>query len=1397
MHFKLRITVVFILFVINTVVAQNNQYQFSHLDITNGLSHNEVNCIYKDHNGFMWFGTMSGLNRYDGYTFKIYKHNKKDTSSLSDDFIVNIYEGPEQKLWIETRRGFNIYDPSTEKFEHDIAKSLALLQIPNVNIQRIKKDRFGNFWFLHSSLGIYKYNPISKKVIHLEHNDGVSTSLYSNDIGDITETANGDFWIIYKNGLIEKIDHQTNTISSRISFLNKLHGREQGNYTLFCDKQDDLWMFDPGNPWGVFYYSPAKGIFKNINKTSGTEHLNSDIIAKVIQDDNNVIWVGTDHGGINLVDKNDFKISYLVNREDDNKSLCQNSTTTVYKDISGIIWIGTFKKGISYYHQDIIKFPIVKHYASSLNTLTYNDVNRFAEDDKGNLWIGTNGRGLIYFDRKAGSSKNYLNNPADPNSLCNNVIVSLCIDHKKKLWIGTYFGGMDCYDGKSFKHYKHSNTSSGTILDNRISDIIEDSSHRLWIATMGGGLDLFDTETEVFTHYNRNLNSNFIVKLAEDENKNLWIGTSYGLDVLSGSTGKFTSYLQNDNDVNSLVNDNITSLIEDSRHLFWITTRDGISIFNPKTKKFQNLLKDDGLPDNTVLDILEDSNHNMWLSTANGLCNVVVTGTGDNLRFQFKNFDETDGLQGREFNQYSSLKLKTGELIFGGANGFNIFNPLNIKSNASKAKLIFTNFLVFNNPIKPNQTIDGHMILAKSILETRSVILHHAENVFTIEFASLNYFNPDKVKYQYMLEGFDHGWLTTDINSRKATYTNLDAGDYTFKVRASNSEGVWSNDDLTLKIKILPPFYKSPLAYTFYIITILGILFYMRHRGIEKIKIKFEVEQEKKEIQRSIELERQEVKRMHELDMMKIKFLTNVSHEFRTPLSLIMAPVDKMLNHTNDADQKQQLNVIGKNAKRLLNLVNQLLDFRKMEVQELKLHTSTNDIIKFIRDITLSFTDMADDKGIGFAFDTEVETLITNFDHDKIERILFNLLSNAFKFTPMGGHVSVLLNIVHDRSTPECQLLEIKVIDTGIGIPQERRDKIFERFFQHDVPGSLLNQGSGIGLAITREFVKMHNGEIMVESEPDQGSCFIIQLPLYIHNNLTPVINTTDPVNNEELIIATADEHKSKSKHADKKPTVLLVEDNEDFRFYLKDNLKSAFFIIEASNGKEGWQKALSQHPDIMVSDISMPEMDGIDLCKKIKNDKRTSHIPVILLTALTGEEGQLKGLEIGANDYMTKPFNFEILLSKIKNLLAMQKTFKQTYKKQMDVQLQDVVMQTDDEKLLRNIVDYIELNILNDNLSVEELSRQMNMSRVSLYKKVLVITGKSPVEFIRLIRLKKALQLLADSQLSISQVSYEVGFNTPKYFTKMFKEEYGMLPSEYINANRKKRGLAESVIKR
>lgn len=1372
MRCKFFIAMVLMLYTSISLSAQHDQYQFSRLDINNGLSHNWVTCIMKDNKGFMWFGSLSGLNKYDGNQFKIYKHSISDTSTLNDDFIVSIAEGPDNKIWVETRNGFNIYDPLKESFTHNITGYLRSINIPDANIIAVKKDARGNYWFIHAVYGVYRYNPVTKVTTHIAHVPGNPNSISSNNVSDISLDNKGNIWLIYYNGLLDCLSSENNMVIYHTDVISKNYKSSNLAFKLFVDDENDLWAYIPTYSSGVFYLSADKTIFTHIDKGEGPDKLATNVISGIIQDDKGQIWIASDHGGVSILNKKNFQLKILLNREDDNKSLSQNSIISIYKDNTGIVWIGTYKKGICYYHKDIIKFPLYTHHLSDPKSLPFSDVNKFIEDDKGNLWLGTNGGGLIYFDRAAGTYKTYLHDKLNTNSLCNNVVVSMCMDHEHKLWIGTYFGGLDCFNGTTFTHYKHNEAVAGSISEDRIWSILEDSDLNLWVGTLAGGLNLLDRNKQSFSHFKlgdpNSIHSNYISALLEDKHRNLWIVTSYGVDVLVKKTGRFIHYIHNEADNNSLINNNTNNILEDSRGFIWISTREGISIFNPQNNKFRNIIKEDGLPDNTVLDMQEDKFHNIWASTLNGLSNISVSGPVGALKFAFTNYNEIDGLQGREFTINASYKTRNNELIFGGGNGFNIFNPQNIHINNAVLDLAFTDFQVFNQSLKVGEAINGHIILPQSITSSKSVSLKYDENVFGIEFASLNYFNPDKVVLQYKMQGFDKAWITAGNGTHKATYTNLDAGDYKFRVRTITNNR--ANSDLELKVIILPPFWKTPLAYLFYFVLALGALLMIRKRGIQKIRTQF-----------ALEKEREEAKRMHELDLMKIKFFTNVSHEFRTPLSLIMAPIDKVLKQIKESEIKTQLEFANRNARRLLNLVNQLLDFRKMEFQELKLHVKEGEIIAYVKDIAESFKDIASKKNISFFFDAEIDELNCEFDQDKIERILFNLLSNAFKFTQSGGHVSVLLNAVEPTNQLGCNL-QIKVIDTGIGIPLEKTSKIFDPFFQNDIPGSMVNQGSGIGLSITKEFVRLHGGTISVDSEVNEGSSFMVTIPLKV----VPVKNAlVKSVGNKQEGVGNIE-----SKHLDKghdttnkKPTVLIVEDNYDFRFYIKDNLKHAFNIIEAADGREGWQKTLALHPNLVVSDISMPEMDGIELCMKIKSDSRTTHIPVILLTALIGEDNQLKGLETGATDYMTKPFNFEILLSKIKNILAQQENMRKTYQKQVEVKPSDETVESPEEAFLQKLLRLIEFNIGNANFSVEELSSEMFVSRYTLYKKILSLTGKTPNEFIRHIRLKRAAQLLENGYLTISQICYKVGFKSQKYFVKAFKSEFNVSPSNYNEA--------------
>lgn len=1351
-----------------SVSGQQGPFEFDRIDITDGLSNNQVNSIVKDQKGFIWIGTMSGLNRYDGYNFKTFRHKIDDSTSINDDFVSTIVQGPQDKLWMLTRYGWNIYDPITEKFNTKPKQYLNTLGIQVEDFTTIIKDRTNNYWFIAPGTGLYRYNASSGVTDFFNYHNQL-LHLYSNNISSVTADKQGNLFFIYSEGVLEKRDPSGRSVLQRFAGLNQYNNKQNFNYSLFIDQDNEIWIYTVGASSGIFRYDPKKNKVTAINTSSQSLRLNSNLVSGIVEDDNKNIWVATDHGGINLVNKKTNTVTYLISNESDSKSLSQNSVTTLYKDDLGIIWAGTYKKGLNHFHQESLKFPLFQHKASVANSLMYNDVNKFVEDAKGNLWIGTNGGGLIYYNRNEGSFKQYLHDPGNSNSLSNNVIVSLCIDHQQKLWIGTYFGGLDCFDGKRFINYKHDDKDPNSLADDRVWEIFEDSQHNLWVGTLNEGLDLFDRKENKFIHHRpgtgNTLRSGFVSSIIEDKAGNLWIGTALGLDRLDRKTGRFTHYDNIETDRSSLSHKNVIELLEDSRGYIWIATRDGLNLYNPKLDNFTIYRTEHGLADNSIVTIREDDQHNLWLGTLNGLSNGIVTvKENGEISLQFRNYDETDGLQGRQFNENAAFKTSKGEMIFGGANGFNIFHPSNIKSTSTPPNLVLTDFQLFNNDIIIGREYNGRVILPKSITETNEIILKFNQDVFSIGFVALNYLNSDKIRYSYKLDGFNKDWLTTDGKNRKATFTNLDPGTYQLFIRASNEAGSWAGDPLVLNIKVLPPFWRTDLAYVVYLLLILGTLLFARNIILRRAKAKFALEQE-----------RREVHRLHELDLLKIKFFTNVSHEFRTPLSLIITPVEKLIDQTKEQSEKKQFQLIHRNARRLLNLVNQLLDFRKMEEQELRLNKTTGDIVQFTREIAQSFSDIADNKHISYSIQTVEESVITDFDHEKWERILFNLLSNAFKFTVAGGKVNVYLGLIE---LAEKSFIRLKITDTGIGIEKEKQEKIFERFFQNEVPGSMVNQGSGIGLSITKEFVKLHHGEITVESEPGKGSSFIVVLPLeslQIESILEPAAIHT-PI--EEAPIQKPADRSNGARN--KKKTLLLVEDNEDFRFYIKDNLKNYYNVIEAENGRIGWNKTLAGHPDLIVSDISMPEMDGIEFCKKVKTDKRTSFIPVILLTALTGEEQQLSGLQTGASDYMTKPFNFEILLSKIRNLLSETENFKKTYQKQVQVQVSEVVMESAEEKFMQQLLMVMEKNISNPAFSVEMLSREMYMSRVALYKKLFNLTGKTPIEFIRHARLQRACQLLEKTTLSIAEVAYEVGFNNPKKFSQYFKEEFQVLPSAY-----------------
>ncbi|WP_320017951.1 two-component regulator propeller domain-containing protein [Labilibaculum manganireducens] len=1358
-----RLIGIILLFVLSSFSIQaERQYSFLKVNNVDGLVNNHVTCIYKDTRGFVWIGTRAGLSRFDGFEFVNYKHTTKDTTTIIDNYIENIQEDNYGNLWIGTLQGYVVFDITKERFYRDLSMFIGQKDFPK-NIENLYIDKNKQKWIKQDNEFYY------------QRVDSVSGKLYS--VFPVHEKeeccvvnfqqASGDYYYLLSNGIIECYDGENYNLKFRNDHLSGKLGADSLSTSLFIDAENDIWLY--GNNDGIYHYQVSHDEWNHYTIHSKLV-LSSNIIRNIIQDDNGLIWVGTDHGGIDVINKFSGEVTKIYHQSDNDKSIAQNSITDLYIDDNNIIWIGTFKNGVSYYHESIHKFPHYRHVLSDPSSLPYNDVNCFVEDKKGNLWIGTNGGGLIYWNRHTNSFKKYQYDENNPNSLSNNIVVSLFIDSKNELWIGTYTGGLNRFNGKYFKRYQYGIKSTCGITGNNIWSITEDFNLNLWIGILGGGIVIYDRTKDLFKPVpnkgNVDLPTKFVKQIYKLNNGNFFIATERGVVFydLKEQRYKHHPFLARSTPL-PISNKTVNAVYEDTRGLLWIASREGLIVVNPNTGFVKNFTASDGLSEDFINCILEDEFQSIWVSKSSGLSQVVVKQTSPGEEYSFSIFDytEEDGLQGKEFNTQAAYKTSKNELIFGGNNGFNMFQSKNIKYNQILPKVVFTDFQIFNQSIKPNTSIKNTIILKESITSAKSIELKYSMNVFSIDFTALNFFIPSKIKYQYKLDGFNDDWMSLDANRNRVTYTNLSPGDYYFKVKASNNDGIWNDDYAELHIIVLPPLYATPLAYSIYILLIVGILVYFRYSMLRKERVKFQKEQEQIQANRN-----------HEMDEMKLRFLTNVSHEFRTPLTLILTPLDKLLKQTRSESDKRLLDTIERNAKQLLNLVNQLLDFRKLELHGLRYNPSYVDIVTFLNDVTHNFEDAFNKKRIKFTFEHSTEHFIFNFDKEKLEKVMMNLLSNALKFTHEKGNVKLKLEIKDEDG-----IVNIIIQDNGVGIDEEDIDKIFVRFYQSEKNKKLGLSGSGIGLNLAREMIQLHNGIIEVESERGKGAKFKVSLP----------IDKTVVVDNEDLERVDEDfarpQQESESSEKIKKPIILLVEDNIDFRSFMKETLQEQFKIYEAQDGQKGYDTVHKVLPDLIISDVMMPNVDGLELCTMLRKDIRTSHIPFILLTARTADEDKIKGLEIGADDYITKPFNMDLLLLRVRKLLEKRSQFQKQFQKTVDISPSEVQITSMDEKLIKKAVATVEKNISESKFSVEDLSRELGMSRVYLYKKLISITGKSPIEFIRIIRLKRGLQLLEKSQMNIAEIAYEVGFNSPRYFSKYFKEEYGILPTAYAKRHK------------
>lgn len=811
-------------------------------------------------------------------------------------------------------------------------------------------------------------------------------------------------------------------------------------------------------------------------------------------------------------------------------------------------------------------------------------------------------------------------------------------------------------------------------------------------------------------------------------------------------------------------NDAVNHVYKDSRGLIWIATREGLNVYDVRRHLFLDLSPVAEAKGSFIAAITEDQERNMWVSTSRKVIRVTVASDGKgSYLFDSRAYNSEDGLQNCDFNQRSIKTLHNGIIAIGGLYGVNIFAPDHIRYNKMLPNVMFTGLSLFDEAVKVGQSYGGRVLIEKELNDVENVEFDYKQNIFSASFASDNYNLPEKTQYMYKLEGFNNDWLTLPLGVHNVTFTNLAPGKYVLRVKAINSDGYVGMKEATLGIVVNPPFWMSWWAYLLYTIGLVVVFFLARYRMLKREREKFHLQQIENEVAKN-----------EEINNMKFRFFTNVSHELRTPLTLIISPLEGMLKETTDELQSTRLQLMYRNAQRLLHLVNQLLDFRKGEMSTHQLSLSEGDIISYVHSVCNSFLLMADKKHIQFSFFSGIDTFSMAFDADKVGKIVMNLLSNAFKFTPEGGRVTVMIE--HVAGTPD--MLEIKIADTGIGISDVDKEHIFERFYQADHKGVEETTGNGIGLSLVRDFVTLHEGEVKVFDNIGTGSVFVIQFPVKHVETQVQLPPETGISIGEEEDKEIKEETREETERKDF-PLLLIVDDNEDFRIFMRYSLELRYRVKLAVNGNEAWEMMQEELPDLVISDVMMPQMDGNELCRLIKQDKRTAYIPVILLTARQNTEAKLEGLQTGADDYVTKPFNMTILVLRIRKLIELSRYHRVT-QGMIDPAPSEIVITSLDEKLIEKAIKYVEDNMSRTELSVEELSRELGMSRVHLYKKLLQITGKTPIEFIRVIRLKRAAQLLRESQLHVSEVAFEVGFNNPKYFSRYFKDEFGVLPSVY-----------------
>lgn len=1302
-----------------------DKYLFRRLELADGLSSNNINCVCRDKKGFIWIGTTSGLCRYDGYSMRTYRSHGGDAGSIRDNMVQEIQGDDDGNLWVMSGNAYGVYIPSLDRFDNDMEARMAAFGLEQW-LTRVA-IRGKGYWFYCAGKGLHyaqKGDRAARPVqgCGVERQDVFVTAIRPLPDGRRAVLALQDGRLLMADNATRRITPAGRLYSAATRELSP---------SLYLDNDGVLWAY---GPFGVQTFDVAGGSLRP--RPSALDAASAARSVKAVaQDPMGRIWIGYDHGGIDILEKGGAR-THVANDPLDQHSLANNSIASLMCDATGTMWVGTFKKGLSVWNESMYKIDIVP----------VEDVTCAAQAADGTVWLGTDGSGLVRWDPATGQT-NYIHDPADGGE---NAPIVCMLPEGNGLWIGTYGKGMKWYAGGAFKHY---GVKDGLVRED-IWSIKRDRLGRRWIGTLGGGLQCIDDKTGAITTYttaNSKLAHDYISNVNLAPNGMIWVSTAAGLSVVNPQTKAITT-IREMPDGSKLSNLNLIDAYADSRGLVWIATREGLDVYDPAAKHIYNVSLGPDFDRPYVLGLVEDDMHAVWIALDG---NMAQVGIGQNLKqggyeFTVHIYSRHDGVQQGAFNQRSLCALKSGEVIAGGLYGLNRVRPSAIRYNMYKPKVVFTDLYIGDRRAACGE--DDSPIEETDLPYTSRITLGHSQREFTVYFSTDNLVLPRHTTFYYRLRGFNDEWAKCAEGMHHASYSNLAAGSYTLEVKAVNSDGVESEKVASLDIRILPPWWANIWAYIIYVLIVAGGTWWAWRRM--------------KNHERSVYAQRERdnaAAKQEELNQLKFRVFTNISHELRTPLSLIISPVEAMLKETHSEQTIRRLSMVKENAQRLLYLVNEILDFRKAEAAKLQLNTTRGDIAALLQEVCRRFADTADRRLIHLNTDDITPDVVTDFDADKMEKVFTNLLSNAMKFTSDGGNVRVGLK--HSLGG-----ISISVADDGVGVPDADKERIFERFYQ---TREGTRQGTGIGLSLVSEFIQMHGGKIHVEDNPTGGAIFIVELPA--GNDAGGGEDVAEPAEPAEP--AEAGET-AEAADADARPAVLIVDDNRDMIDFLVSELSPAYRVQTAYNGKEALECLAKEKPAVVVSDIMMPVMDGIELCRAIKSDPNLLDLPVMMLSAKGDAQSVVEGLTIGADDYVTKPFNNDVLLAKIARLVELRsKGLRRTL---IEPEPSRIEITSLDQQLIEQAVKYVEKHIDNPELTVEMMANDLGMSRVHLYKRLQTLTGKSPQEFIRVIRLKRAAQYLRESQRGVYEIGYMVGFNTPKVFTRHFKEEFGMTPTDY-----------------